>query len=136
MANAWDGDPVFINLYTSKVYGCPGSYGGDYAFHAWAYDFYLAVRGAGPAPAPTISALNPNTGPANTDVTVEITGTGFDSGASVMVGATKLSPVATPTPTDLSVLIPAADIAAAGPVQISVKNSDGQTSGSATFTAT
>jgi len=37
---------------------------------------------------------------------------------------------------DLSVLIPAAEIAAAGTVQIKVKNGDGQESGTLDFTVT
>jgi hypothetical protein len=80
--------------------------------------------------------LNPSSTPANADVTVSITGTGFDSGAKVMVGPTEIAPTGTPTATDLSVLIPAADISIAGAVQISVKNGDGQTSNAMNLTLT
>jgi hypothetical protein len=88
------------------------------------------------AAAPTVTALNPSSTPANTDVTVNITGTGFDSGAKVMVGPTEVSPTGTPTPTDLSVLIHAVDISIAGAVEISVKNGDGQTSNTMSLTLT
>jgi len=89
------------------------------------------------APAPAITALTPNTAPANADITVAVTGTDFDPATvKVLVGTTELTPVPTPTATDLSVLVPAADIATAGTVQISVKNGDGQQSGTLDFTVT
>ncbi len=136
-SNPWDNDQEFIDLLQSKGYACPGSNAGDYAFGAWLYDFCVAYRGGSiPAAAPTITALNPDTGPANTDATVAITGTGFDSGAQVQVGASLIAPSGTPTATDLSVLIPAADLANIGTVQISVRNGDGQTSGTLDFNVT
>jgi len=89
------------------------------------------------APAPAITALTPNTAPANADVTVAVTGTDFDPATvKVLVGTTELTPEPTPTATDLSVLVPAAEIAAAGTVQISVKNGDGQQSAGLDFTVT
>jgi hypothetical protein len=86
--------------------------------------------------APTVIALNPNTGLANADVTVNITGTGFDAGAKAVIGTTALSPIGSPTQTAFSVVIPAAAIAAAGTVQVSVKNGDGQLSNALNFTVT
>jgi hypothetical protein len=86
--------------------------------------------------APTLTALNPTGAPANADVTVNVTGSGFDLGATAIVGATRLDPTGTPTQTTFSVVIPAADIAAAGAVQVSVKNGDGQLSNALNFTVT
>lgn len=89
------------------------------------------------APAPTITTLNPNTGPANADINLAINGTGFDPATvKVLVGATELAPYPTPTETDLGFALPAAEIATPGTVQIAVKNGDGQQSGSLDFTAT
>jgi hypothetical protein len=137
ISNPWDEDQGFKDLMEAKIFSCPGSNAGDYAFLAWLYDFYQASSGgAAPAAAPTVTALNPNTAPANADVTVAITGTGFDASAKVMVGPTEVSPTGTPTPTDLSVLIPAADISIPGAVDISVKNGDGQTSNVISLTLT
>jgi hypothetical protein len=129
VSNPWDSDQGFKDLVQTRGYSCPGSNVGDYAFTAWLYAFYLDATGAAPpAAAPTVTALNPSSTPANADVTLAITGTGFDSGAHVMVGPTEVSPTGTPTPTDLSVLVPAATISIAGAVDITVKNGDGQLS--------
>lgn len=133
----WENDSAFIAALQLWGYACPGSNVGDYAFLNWLYQFSGAYKGGTTPPAPTISALNPNTGPANTDATVEITGTGFDPATvQVQVGASLLTPNPNPTATDLVVLIPAADLATAGPVAISVKNGDGQVSGTLDFTVT
>jgi hypothetical protein len=113
--------------------GFPGSPQTDSAFVAALFKF---KSGGAAAAAPSVTALNPNSTPANADVTLSITGTGFDSGAQVMVGPTAISPTGAPTPTNLSVLIPAADISIAGAVQISVKNGDGQTSNTMSLTLT
>jgi hypothetical protein len=86
--------------------------------------------------APTLVALNPNTAPANADVTVNITGTGFDAGAKVVIGTTQLSPMGTVTQTAFSVLIPAAQIATTGIHAVSVKNGDGQLSNAINFSVT
>jgi hypothetical protein len=86
--------------------------------------------------APTLVALNPTTAPANLDVTVNITGTGFDLGATILIGASVLSPIGTPTQTAFSAVIPAADIATAGTRAVSVKNGDGQLSNAINFSVT
>jgi hypothetical protein len=86
--------------------------------------------------APTLVALNPNTAPANIDVTVNITGTGFDAGAKAVIGTTALSPMGSPTQTAFSVVIPAAQIATAGAHAVSVKNGDGQLSNAINFSVT
>jgi hypothetical protein len=102
-----------------------------------AADFDTLYWSLRPKPsAPTLSALNPNTAPANVDVTVNMTGTGFDAGVKAVIGTTALSPMGTPTPSAFSVLIPAANIATAGTVQVSVKNGDGQLSNALNFTVT
>jgi len=114
--------------------GFPGSPQTDSAWLAGLYKFKTETTT--PSAAPTLTALNPASTPANVDVTVAITGTGFDSGAKVMVGPTEVSPTGTPTPTAFSVLIPAADISIPGAVQISVKNGGGQTSNMMSLTLT
>ena len=89
-----------------------------------------------PAAPPTVTALNPATGPANTDITVDITGTGFDTGATVNIGTAHSIVPSNITPTDISVLIKAVNIAAAGTLAVSVTNGDGQESNAVNFTVT
>jgi hypothetical protein len=86
--------------------------------------------------APTLVALNPATAPANLDVTVNVTGTGFDAGAKALIGTTAFSPIGTVTQTAFSVVIPAAQIATAGTRAVSVKNGDGQLSNAINFSVT
>lgn len=94
-------------------------------------------QGLPPAdPPPAITALNPNTAPANADVIVNISGTGFSGNATVNIGiAHSLVPTSI-TPTDLSVLVKAVNIAAPGVLPVSVTNVDGQVSNAIDFTAT
>ena len=149
-ADPWD-TPEFRAEVAAA--GFPGSPQTDLAFMAALHKFKggattgAATTGAAPAggtttggtttaAAPTVTALNPNSTPANADVTLNITGTGFDSGAKVMVGPAEVSPTGTPTATDLSVLIPASNISNPGAVEVSVKNGDGQTSNVMSFTLT
>ena len=143
-------DPWEEDAFKAEVAaaGFPGSPQTDAAWMAALYKFKGGTAattqpgtttppaGTTPAAAPTLTALNPSSTPANADVTVAITGTGFDSGAKVMVGPTAISPTGAPTPTNLSVLIRAADISIPGAVQISVKNGDGQTSNTMSLTLT
>jgi hypothetical protein len=139
--NPWDA-PAFKSEVAAA--GFPGSPQTDGAFMAALYKFKSGgattptpdTGATTPSAAPVLSALEPDTAPANADITVNVTGTGFDASAKVLVGTTELSPTGTPTPTALSVLIPAADIANAGTVELSVKNGDGQTSNQKTFTLT
>jgi hypothetical protein len=98
---------------------------------------YAAIPEAPPAPAepPTISALNPATGPAATDITVDITGTGFAAGATVNIGVAHSLVPANITPTGLSVLFSGtAHIAYPGVLPVSVENSGGQVSNALDFT--
>jgi hypothetical protein len=136
-SDPWDGDQAFKDLLVAKIFACPGSNAGDYAFLAWLYDFYLGASGGAVAPpvaAPAITVLSPDSTPANADATITITGTGFDAGASVMVGPTEVSPTGSQTATDLIVLVPAATISMAGAVDITVKNGDGQLSNTLSLT--
>jgi hypothetical protein len=97
----------------------------------------VAIRATPPAaPPPAITTLTPATGPANTDITVDITGTGFDSGATVNIGTAHSIAPSNITPTDITVLIKAVNIAAAGTLAVSVTNGDGQVSNALDFTAT
>jgi hypothetical protein len=121
-------DQEFVNFLA----GCPVRWQGDTGFQNWCKT--LAAGGPTPAAAPVITALSPSTGPANTDVTVNITGSGFDSGATVNIGsAFGLVPTSN-TPTELSVLVQAVNITQAGTLAMSVKNGDGQVSNTLDFT--
>jgi hypothetical protein len=87
--------------------------------------------------APAITALNPATGPAGTDITVDITGTGFGLYASVNIGEAHSLPPISVSATDLKVLFSGtAHIAYPGTLPVSVTNSDGQTSNALDFTVT
>jgi hypothetical protein len=100
---------------------------------------YAGVPGPPPAEAgspPTVTALNPATGPANTDITVSITGTGFNTGATVNIGTAHSLVPTNITPTDLTVLVAAVNIAQPGTLPMSVRNADGQTSNVLDFTVT
>ena len=81
-----------------------------------------------------ITALNPSTGPKQTDVTIAIIGTGFDAAPRVSIGsAYGLVPTSIST-TALTVLVHAANIQQAGIMPMSVTNSDGQLSNAINFT--
>jgi len=99
--------------------------------------FRYSGAGSSSAPAPTITALNPNTTAANSTVNLDITGTNFDPATVVVLfGTSQLTPTGTPTDTDLNVLIPSAEVASAGVIQVKVQNGDGQQSNSLDFTVT
>jgi hypothetical protein len=90
-----------------------------------------------PSEPPAISALNPATGLAAIDITVEITGTGFAAGATVNIGAAHSLVPASVTPTGLSVLFSGAEhIAYPGVLPVSVENFAGQVSNALDFTVT
>jgi hypothetical protein len=133
-SNPWDGDQAFQDLLASTIYACPGSYGGDYAFLAWLYSFYQGATGA--APVPTLTALSPDTAPANADVTVDLTGTGFDAKSTVNIGSAYGLIPSNATATDLTVLVEAVNIAQPGVLAMSVLNTGGKISNSIDFTVT
>jgi len=115
---------------------CPHSWQGDQGFQNWCKALIDAAGASTPVAAPVINSLNPDSGPANADITVAISGTGFDAGATVDVAGTTLIPEAGGTATDLSVLIPSAVIPTAGSVQVALKNGDAQWSNALPFTVT
>ncbi|HXY23731.1 MAG TPA: IPT/TIG domain-containing protein [Candidatus Acidoferrum sp.] len=85
--------------------------------------------------APTLSSINPTSTTAGTGVTMTLTGTNFVSGSTVNFGANVLVPT-TQTATSLQVTVPAADVATAGAINVTVKNPapGGGTSSAQTFT--
>jgi hypothetical protein len=124
--------------FTQFMAGCPTSWQGDHGFQQWMQGLYdLGAAGGFPAlPTPVLTAIAPTSGPANTDITLELTGTDFDPLATVNIGiAFGLVPTSV-TPTELSVLVEAANIAEPGTLGLSVKNPDGQVSNVLDFTAT
>jgi hypothetical protein len=132
----WDGDQAFIDLVHATIPSCPGSVSGDFAFFSWLYAFYGQAQKTTPKPAPTITALNPATAPANADVMVEITGTGFDSGVTVNIGSAHSITPTSVSPTDLVVLFGAVNIELAGTLQVTVTNLDSQISNEIDFVVT
>lgn len=88
-----------------------------------------------PGPPPEITALNPNTAPSNANITVNISGTGFSANATVNIGIAHSLVPTNITPTGLSVVVEAVNIAAPGVLPVSVTNADGQTSNAIDFTA-
>ena len=85
---------------------------------------------------PALTSLTPNTGPANTDVTIDVVGTNFDPGAILMFGTAWVNPSSAPTSTDMSVDIGAAAFPQPGTIMCMVRNSDGTDSNQLPFTAT
>jgi len=86
------------------------------------------------APGPTVTTLTPNSATAGGGAfTLTVDGANFVSGATVLWnGATRTTTFVSAT--RVTAAITAADIAAAGSVPVSVRNPDGQTSGTLTFT--
>jgi hypothetical protein len=86
-------------------------------------------------PAPTVSAIAPNTGTANGGTAVTVTGTGFQSGAAVTIGGTAATSVTVMSSTSITAKTPAH---AAGAADVVVKNTDNQAgslSGGYTYTS-
>src|ERR1700739_3182601 len=63
-------------------------------------NYYASIAVAAPA----ITALNPATGPAGADITVDITGTGFGLFVTVNIGEAHSIPPSSVSATDLTVL--------------------------------
>jgi hypothetical protein len=78
---------------------------------------------APPAPAPTVAAVSPNSGPAAGGTAVTINGTNFVSGATVTFGGAIASNVNVTSSTSLTAVTPAHS---AGAVNVVVVNPDGQ----------
>ncbi len=75
------------------------------------------------AQAPTVTHVSPATGSALGGTAVSVTGTGFQSGATVLFGGALATTVTVVSPTSLDVLTPAH---AAGLVTVEVRNPDNQ----------
>jgi hypothetical protein len=100
---------------------------------------YAAIPEAPPPPAeaPVVTALDPATGPAATDITVAITGSGFDAAPTVNIGVAHSLVPTSITPTGVTVLFSgAAHIQFPGVLPVSVENADGQVSNALDFTVT
>jgi hypothetical protein len=74
-------------------------------------------------PAPSVAGIGPNSGPASGGTAVTITGTGFQSGATVSLGGMAVSNVVVGSSTSITATTPAH---AAGAVNVVVTNSDTQ----------
>jgi hypothetical protein len=86
-------------------------------------------------PAPTVTAISPNSGSANGGTAVTITGTGFQSGATVSLGGTPATGVTVVSSTSMTATTAAHT---AGTVDVVVTNTDSQSgtlSGGYTYTS-
>jgi hypothetical protein len=84
---------------------------------------FVQVSGSSHPGAPTVASITPNSGPASGGTEVTITGTGFQSGASVKLGGTAATAVTVVSGTSITATAPAH---AAGAVNVLVTNTDGQ----------
>jgi hypothetical protein len=84
----------------------------------------LAKSSGSSTPAPTVSSISPLTGPTSGGTNVNISGSGFASGASVSLGGTLATSVVVVNGTSITARTAAH---ASGPVNVVVTNSDGQT---------
>ena len=84
---------------------------------------FVQLGASGSAPAPTVSAITPNSGSANGGTSVNITGTGFLAGATVKLGGTAATSVTVVNSTSITATTAAH---AAGAVSVVVTNTDGQ----------
>jgi len=76
------------------------------------------------APAPTISSVSPSSGPSTGGTSVTISGTGFQSGATVTFGGANATGVTVRSSTQIQAVTPSH---AAGTADVQVRNPDGQT---------
>jgi len=81
----------------------------------------LTVNAAAP---PVITTVQPGTGSTNGNQTVTLTGTDFETGASVTFGSAVATAVNVSSPTALTLTTPAAPV---GPVNVTIHNPDGNT---------
>jgi hypothetical protein len=84
---------------------------------------FVLLNGAASNPAPTVTSITPNTGPAGGGTSVTITGTGFLPGATVSMGGTPATGVNVVSGTSITATAPAH---AAGTVNVVVSNNDAQ----------
>ncbi|MBL8922160.1 MAG: IPT/TIG domain-containing protein [Myxococcaceae bacterium] len=85
------------------------------------FEYY--VKDGTTAPAPTLSAIAPNTGPASGGTVALVTGTGLQSGAILLIGRAPASDVVVVDATSLSGMLPANPV---GTSDVEVTNPDGQ----------
>ncbi len=83
------------------------------------------------APAPTVASVTPNAGPAAGGTVVTISGTNFQSGATVTFGDAAAASATVNSPSSITATAPAH---APAIVTITVTNPDGQSVGAGTFT--
>lgn len=122
-------DPSFADFMAR----CPARPQGDAGFQNWLNDLYNTGFAV-----PTLTSIAPNTiahGAANTVITA--TGSNFVKGCALFIGGTtKLNPTTFQGATSLQATIPAANLAAAGTLQVSVVNPDARASANVAFTVT
>ncbi len=79
---------------------------------------------SGPPPAPTVTAVSPVSGPTAGGTTITVTGTGFQTGATVTVGGAAATSVTVLSAATITAVTPAGT---AGPANVTVTNPDAQT---------
>jgi len=106
---------------------CPNSWQGDEGFKQWCEKVYGAGAASVTPPAPVIASISP-TGvtAATTGFILYVSGTGFVDAVVIAAGADQS--------TTASAAIDDAIIAAAGTVEVQVRNADGQLSNSVELT--
>jgi hypothetical protein len=82
----------------------------------------FTVGGGSPALAPTVTGVSPSSGPTSGGTPVTITGTNFQSGATVIVGGTAATSVSVTSATQIQATTPARS---AGSVTVTVTNPNG-----------
>lgn len=81
----------------------------------------ITCSGGTPAASPAVTSISPATGPTDGGELVTITGTGFEDGATVMIGGADCLQVTTVSTTQLTCTTPAGS---AGPADVVVTNFD------------
>ena len=135
--DGWKDQPA--TTYTATVAVTAGDHQVKVEYYEKGGDAVIQVSWTGavtPPPGPTLTTLTPNTATAGgAAFTLTADGTNFVSGATVLWnGTTRTTTFVSATRVTAS--IPASDIAVAGSAAVSVRNPDGQTSGTQTFTIT
>jgi len=99
-----------VNVVVANPGGQTGTLTGGFTYSA-------------PAPAPTVTGVSPNSGPAAGGTSVTVTGTNFVAGATVTFGGISASNVSVTSGTTLTAVTPAHS---SGAVNVVVSNPDGQ----------
>jgi hypothetical protein len=85
---------------------------------------WVLLNGSSSNPAPTVASISPNSGTTSGGTSITITGTGFQSGATVSMGGSAASGVNVTSSTSITATTPSH---AAGAVSVVVTNTDSQT---------